>query len=222
MTSNLLGGATNAAAFVDLVRESDVDVLMVQELSVWQAYELVGRRDRRAAAAPRAARVAVAAGGSGIYSRYPLDDVTTWPEFFAAQVQARLDLPGDVADPLVVSVHPTTVLARDNAPGCANRPRCASGSTPLTGPVVVAGDFNATYDHKAFRRYLGRRLHRRGRGHGSGLLRTWPARHPLFPVPFAGIDHVLTRGGPTPESARSIRVRNSDHLGVIARVSGAG
>jgi endonuclease/exonuclease/phosphatase (EEP) superfamily protein YafD len=218
MTSNLYGGATNSERFVELVRDNDVDLLMVQEFSTWQAQQLtragLGELLPHAAQDPHDA----GAGGTGIFSRYPLTEGRLWRGQGGGHLVAELGVPGSAEPLTVVSVHPYTVRPRGNAIWSTAQRDLAAWLEPLEGAVIVAGDFNATYDHAAFRRYLDAGYVDAAEATGAGVVRTWPARHPLFPAPFAAIDHVLTRGGPVPVEVRSMRVRNSDHLGLVARV----
>ena len=85
------------------------------------------------------------------------------------------------------------------------------------GPQLVAGDFNASRDHRAFRDILragfvdcadaARQRHRPGF--------TWPAdrRYP----PLIRLDHVLSsQPGCIVHQARTMRIPGTDHRGVLA------
>jgi endonuclease/exonuclease/phosphatase (EEP) superfamily protein YafD len=79
---------------------------------------------------------------------------------------------------------------------------------------VLAGDFNATLDHRELRRVLDRGYRDAADRNGSGLRATWPADGRR--VPPVAIDHVLAdeRAG-----VQAVRVRDlprSDHRAVVA------
>jgi endonuclease/exonuclease/phosphatase (EEP) superfamily protein YafD len=89
---------------------------------------------------------------------------------------------------------------------CANRD---------AGPVVVAGDFNATLDHSVFRdAMLG--CADAAADTGNGLVGTWPTRLPRVLGPQ--IDHVLVGGGVTAETFSVHDVPGSDHRAVLSRL----
>jgi endonuclease/exonuclease/phosphatase (EEP) superfamily protein YafD len=82
-----------------------------------------------------------------------------------------------------------------------------------SGPVLLAGDFNATpwsWSLYRFQRQTGLLRHRT-------LGVTWPERAPLTALLL--IDHVLTRGPITTLGARSGPNMGSDHLPVVTRIS---
>ncbi len=68
---------------------------------------------------------------------------------------------------------------------------------PQSGPVIVAGDFNSTLDHSVFRSATTGCTDAAERA-GEGLVGTWPSRSPRWLG--TQIDHVLVRGGITPET----------------------
>jgi len=82
-------------------------------------------------------------------------------------------------------------------------------------PAIVAGDFNATFDHSVFRQATA------GCGdaaaqRGTGLTPTWPAWLP----PWLGlqIDHVLATEPIVAEGFAVREISGSDHRAVIARL----
>jgi len=82
------------------------------------------------------------------------------------------------------------------------------------GALVVAGDFNATPQARAYRRLVAARMRGAHEDRGRGLAVTWP--NGLFPVPSVRFDHVLL----SPEVA-CLRVHEaagigSDHSPVVA------
>jgi endonuclease/exonuclease/phosphatase family metal-dependent hydrolase len=86
-------------------------------------------------------------------------------------------------------------------------------------PQVVAGDFNATRDHRPFRELL-----------AEGFLDcadssqnlswpgfTWPTAGGMLPV--MRLDHVLVSRTATVQMTRAIRVPHTDHRGVLTLVA---
>jgi endonuclease/exonuclease/phosphatase (EEP) superfamily protein YafD len=89
---------------------------------------------------------------------------------------------------------------------CANRE---------AGPVIIAGDFNATLDHSVFRAAIQGCTDAAERT-GEGLVGTWPTRLPRFLG--TQIDHVLVTGGITAETLSVRDVPGSDHRAVLTRL----
>jgi endonuclease/exonuclease/phosphatase (EEP) superfamily protein YafD len=83
------------------------------------------------------------------------------------------------------------------------------------GPVIVAGDFNATLDHSVFRSALTGCSDAAERT-GDGLVGTWPSSLPRWLGPQ--IDHVLITGGITAETLSVHDIPGSDHRAVVTRL----
>lgn len=83
-------------------------------------------------------------------------------------------------------------------------------------PLVLAGDFNASYAHPAFRE-LARDLTDTATAAGIVPLPTWPANGRI--PAFTAIDHVLTRGL-SATSWQRVSIPNTDHYGILATVTG--
>ena len=85
-------------------------------------------------------------------------------------------------------------------------------------PVVVAGDFNAMWGHRPFRRLLGRGLTDAAAARGSPFEMTWPRNRRLVP-PLLRIDHVLTTEGLVVTTIATGTGRGSDHRPLVADVA---
>ncbi|MFJ3584608.1 endonuclease/exonuclease/phosphatase family protein [Streptomyces sp. NPDC090127] len=82
------------------------------------------------------------------------------------------------------------------------------------GPVLLAGDFNASQDHAAFRAVLDAgRLHDAARLAGAARIPTWP-REPALP-PYVQIDHVLVSDDFRVRAVRFLDLSGSDHRAVL-------
>ena len=84
-----------------------------------------------------------------------------------------------------------------------------------SGPVIIAGDFNATLDHSVFRSAITGCADAAEQA-GSGLEGTWNTRWPRWIG--AQIDHVLVTGGITAEALSMHDIPGSDHRAVLTRL----
>ncbi|WP_235921578.1 endonuclease/exonuclease/phosphatase family protein [Lentzea tibetensis] len=213
MTSNTLGGLADAQVIVDIVRERNIDVLALQELTP----EMVGDLDRAGLRALLPNRVFLAAPGgegSGIASRYPVVRRDLTGPSTLRQAGALVDLPGP--DMEVVSVHP---LPPVEVVGPEPWQRELAGLPPrdLGGPVrVLAGDFNATLDHVALRRLVNAGYVDAADQVGAGLIPTWPSDFPLWPPPVT-LDHVLVDARCAVDTVDVITVPGTDHRAVVTQ-----
>ncbi len=213
MTSNLRFGEADPGAVLALIHRNDVDVLALQELTP----EAV--RALRAAGLERAlpysvARPSSGAAGTGLWSRFPLTRAQAFDGFVFEQVLARARTP--LGTLTLGSLHPAAPSA----------PRWRDEVTPLgerlagvAGPLLVAGDFNATWDNASFRSLLDLGFVDAADQAGSGLQFTWPTTR--GPLPFVAIDHTLVRGTAlVATSVTIVRVPGTDHATVVVRYAG--
>ncbi|MEU8248857.1 endonuclease/exonuclease/phosphatase family protein [Nonomuraea sp. NPDC048916] len=213
LTANLNGGRGDVTVIVDLVREFDVDVLSLQELT-WSAM-------RRLDAAgltgllPYQVTQPESRGpeGSGVYARHPLRERSgSFKPVGHHMPVAEVALPGGSPVEVVV-VHPVAPVPStvpEWEAGIAALPAAPAAGTPR----LLVGDFNATLDHAVFRRLLATGYTDAAAATGQGLVPTWPKGRAL--PPLVAIDHVLTdaRAG-----AVAVRVRDlpgSDHRALFA------
>jgi len=138
------------------------------------------------------------------------------------QVQAPRMLLGAVLAQPVSGIGPTLAAVHPGAPtrqvGYRNWQRyvtTAVGLCRANSYSIVAGDFNATVDHRMLRGL--QPCFDAATRAGRGAEGTWPARLPA--VLATPIDHVLMNGRFSVLGTRTARVGTSDHRAVIARVS---
>jgi endonuclease/exonuclease/phosphatase (EEP) superfamily protein YafD len=213
LTINLLVGRADPEAVVDRVRQSDLDVLFVQELTIDAQTRLkqAGLEDLL----PHAQVEHKDGGprGSGIYSRFPLSEGTPLSVTYAAQPTAVLELP-DGQQVELICVHPRAPALE---PGGSVQWRSELGVLPAPGklPRVVAGDFNATADHAVFRGVLRRGYADAAIQTGTALTRTWgrPGMAPLLTL-----DHVLASRGCAVLACAVHAIPGSDHRAVYAEI----
>ena len=213
LTANVAYSEVEPDVLAGMIREHRVDVLSLQELTPELAGRLRGGEAGRLL--PHTAmRPGVGASGTGLMSRRPLALQRLPKGLQNRNAVARTRWPGFGAFE-VVAVHPPppTPGHIDNwAPDLRALPRASEGTLPR----VLAGDFNATLDHRELRRLVASGYRDAAAAAGSGLAGTWPSDGPLPPV---AIDHVLV-----PASWRVTRVEvldlpGSDHRAVLAELA---
>ncbi|HUY51714.1 MAG TPA: endonuclease/exonuclease/phosphatase family protein [Streptosporangiaceae bacterium] len=224
LTLNVLHGSADAAAVVRNVRQHNVDVLFVQELTP----EIVGRlaeTDLDGLLPFSHLHPRPAAGGTGLWARWPLTPLPPVPGTLAATPRARVDPVGGRPVTLT-AVHPKAPLNRYEHQWQRELTVLREVLTGTEGPQVVAGDFNATRDHQPFRDLLAAGFldcgdaARRRPWPGFTWPSVWPGFiwrvHPPF-LPIMRLDHVLvSRAAATVLGTRVIRVPGTDHCGVLA------
>ncbi|HEX3788528.1 MAG TPA: endonuclease/exonuclease/phosphatase family protein [Pseudonocardiaceae bacterium] len=210
LSSNIYLGRGDVKTLVELVREHEVDVLNVLELTE-QAIEELDRAGMFELLPHRILQPARGGGGSGLLSRHPLTELALPGKSLLKQPSARIDLGERVIE--VVAVHPIPPTTS----ATTWRAELAGLPAPVAdGPVrVLAGDFNATLDHAAFRRLLRLGYQDAAACRGLGLRPTWPGA--AFPPPVT-LDHVLVDRRAVVTACRIFDVPGSDHRAVYAEL----
>ncbi|MGP3986992.1 endonuclease/exonuclease/phosphatase family protein [Streptomyces sp. 3N207] len=154
------------------------------------------------------------ARGSALLSIYPLRD--------RSEVRGRLSMPGAVAD-----VHGERVALQVAHPMPPNPGSTAAWRVELDRlravaaargklPTLIAGDFNSSQDHAAFRAILKTGMHDAARMLGNSRTPTWPTR--TTPVLGAQIDHVLLSEKLLPVDGEFLDLRGTDHRALLVNV----
>ena len=215
LSSNVeFGQAT--PALVTAIRREKPDLVFVQECDSVCVRLLTARIPR--ADFPYRNAVTSGAGeakGSVILSALPLTDTDG--------IKGALGMPGSRAliggrTVQLQLVHPLPPL-----PGGVDTWRTELGGirTYAAGrqdaPLILAGDFNATRDHAAFREILDAgRLRDSSLGGGAGRTPSWPADAPR-PL-GAQIDHVLISDDFSVRDARFLDLADTDHRSLLVRL----
>lgn len=211
--ANIWLGQADLDALVALIEQHRPDVLTLVELTPEAEARL---RPRLSGSLPHAYVSAAPGGeGAGIYSRFPLVDEQRHDGFVTELLSARVKMPGR---PLVFAVHPVPPWPREPSEWVRELGllRQLLAKIPVDdGPVVVAGDFNATQDHRRYRDLQDGRFVDAAVATGAGMLRTYPA-HTWYP-PVIAIDHVLVAGLAV-RSVEAVTIVGSDHRGILARL----
>ncbi|MEU3604069.1 endonuclease/exonuclease/phosphatase family protein [Streptomyces sp. NPDC035033] len=204
------GQATGA--LIDLARRERPQLLFVSECD-----PACGRRLTAALSRQLPHRVAVEAEGSAgsvLLSAHPLRD--------RAVVPSVMGMPGATADIAGRPVRLQLAHPMPPVPGQVRlwkdelgRLRDAVAARPAGEELILAGDFNASQDHAAFRSLLdaGPFLDA-ARTTGDSHAPTWPAEGPL--PAFVQIDHVLSSPGLLAAATRFLPLAGSDHRAVLA------
>ncbi len=215
LATNVEFGEADPAAVLALARGLDADALSVEELTPRFAERL--RRNGIADLFPHQILAdAPQATGTGLYLRAALRPRTSDRSLLPGGFQlVRATVAPAGAQPVeIAAVHtvPPTSGARVWEADLAALPR--AGSDPLR---VLAGDFNATLDHEAFRALVDAGYEDAAQELGEGLTFTWPTDRRILPALFA-IDHVLAddRIGISEFSAHD--VAGTDHRAVFAEL----
>ncbi|MCT7357215.1 endonuclease/exonuclease/phosphatase family protein [Streptomyces sp. 15-116A] len=209
LTSNVeFGQAT--PALIDAVRRHDPDLVFVQECEY--TCDAALKKELAAAYPHRAAVPGGGSEGSVILSRHPLRPTSGVP--------ATMGMPGAIADVDGHAVRVQLAHPMPPLPGQTDlwqrelgRLRDLAAADPAT-PTVLAGDFNASQDHAAFRALLDTGLYDAARLTGHDRTPTWPAR--TTPAFGAQIDHVLVSDDFTATRTRFLDLPDTDHRAVLA------
>jgi endonuclease/exonuclease/phosphatase (EEP) superfamily protein YafD len=213
LSANMMIGAADAGTVVTLVRGHDVQVLALQEFTpdAERALDAAGVADLLP---HRVSYPQPGAGGSGIFSRFPLrdDGLRTLPSDFT-QARATVSVPGG-ADVAVESAHPCAPIS----PACSALDLAAEPPAGPDGVVrVLAGDFNATLDHANLRRLIATGYQDAAAVRGRGFAASWPYDEKWW-IPGVTIDHVLADRRVGVAGYAVYRVPGSDHRAVLAEL----
>jgi endonuclease/exonuclease/phosphatase (EEP) superfamily protein YafD len=217
-SANLYYGNPRIDAVASEVRTAAADVVALTELSQANAAGL--RRSGVLRAYPYAVvRSRGGAFGIGLWSRQPLAQAQVTTVAGAPVIRATVLLGGRRLRLYVV--HTVAPLGEDLDRWREQLAWLDQAVRRERGPVVVAGDLNATRWHRGLSRLLAERLDDAHERRGRGWVATWPRdRWPL--PPLLRLDHVLV--------SRQVGVRavwegaghGSDHLPVLADLVLAG
>ena len=212
----MLFGQADTQAIMKLVPELDADVLSTQELTP-EAVERLDAAGLRELMPHRVVQAEWSAGGSGLFSRHPLDPIAGCGGALRATTcpRRRLTLPG--ARPIeFIDVHPVPA-ARPSGDRVERRPWTPSPAASAETVRILAGDFNASLDHAAMRRLLIAGYKDAADQVGPGLIPTWPANKRIPPI--ITIDHVLVDQRVGVKAVSVHDVPGTDHRAVFAELT---
>ncbi|OHV37593.1 endonuclease [Pseudofrankia sp. EUN1h] len=213
LSANLLYHNTSAGRLGTQIEATHPDIVVLVEASRLTLGE-VRKSGALANYRYQLDKSAEGAFGYAVYSRYPLSD-------WAAPTVGGKPLPrmtvtlGGGRRFVIYPVHtiaPTS--AGDTQQWRAQLDQLATEVRGSRLPVVLAGDFNATRDHRPFRRLLSSGVRDAHDAAGTSWSPTWPATTLLPPV--LRIDHVLASPAFAVTGYQRGGHDGSDHLPVIA------
>jgi endonuclease/exonuclease/phosphatase (EEP) superfamily protein YafD len=216
MTANLRLGQADPGDVKRLALDEDADVVVLEEVTPALIPGLAGLRTSHPYVAGGAAPGAF---GTVVYSRYPLTQVTQLPVSKGAW-QMRVAAP----EPFwLVAVHTSQPLTA-YAAWVADHAALDRAVARLEGPAVLAGDFNATLDHRPMRRLLGAGLIDAARDADAGWQPTWPVsawdgRLQPFGLGLMALDHVLFTADYSAISSSTYVMPRSDHRALVVRLA---
>ncbi|OKI01069.1 hypothetical protein A6A06_19650 [Streptomyces sp. CB02923] len=206
LTANLEFGRATDGLLAALRRERP-DLVAVQECDPERCAAALDSAAVRAAYPYRLLAGHGASEGSAVLSRFPLSpDGEVAGEL--AMPRAAVTVPGHRLRFQVAHPMPPLPASLDTWRTELGRLRDLAASRGPE-PLIVAGDFNSSRDHAAFRAVLDAGLHDSAELAGLSRTPTWPAR--TTPVLGAQIDHVLVSDALRPRAARFLDLAGTDH-----------
>lgn len=213
MAANLYLGRADAQTIVNLVQRQQVDMLTLLELTPTEVSAL----DRAGLSKVLPYRVfddRPGGDGSGIAAKFPLRKVILMPETVLSSPSAVVDLPGR-EDLELTAVHIQPPLSDRSTSTWRSELSRLPRATPRDRVRILAGDFNASLDHTAFRDLVDRGYADAGEETGEGLEATWSS---LPTGPPITIDHILADARCAISSYAVHDLPGSDHNAIVAEV----
>ena len=214
LTFNLHHGEADPFVLASLAAQADV-VVLVETTAAAQAGLAAHGWDERfpnAIGDPRSE-----GSNTAVFSRFRLGRGTLLGRSNFSQWSVAVEVP-DVGLVRLFAVHPCNPYCGGGRWHAEHEVIRGAVAAHGTGPLVVAGDFNAVLEQGPMRR-----LHRLGLRSttdlvGAGWLPTYPASRRL--PPLLPIDHVLVNDRLTATSVTAFIVPGSDHRGLLATIAG--
>lgn len=229
MALNVGDEEVSVNALLKEVRARKVDVLALPELNP----ETLGNLDSAGLSdyfPYRVLDVDETATGSGIFSRFPLEDMGRVPNSEFYQTRAVVTVPARAPEaapqpgtpPAAVSTAIELTAVHVASPRQGQVVQWRRDIKRLAGmagsgrPAILFGDFNASLDHREFRELLDSGLKDAAQVTGRSLLPTWPEGSPL--PPFVALDHVVLNAQVDVSQFDTVVVPGTDHAAVVADV----
>lgn len=213
LAANLYRGNADPRELLALADSRDVDLLVLTELTP-ESLPGLGQVGLDRLYPNRVVEPRDRAAGTGIWSRWTL----TGKELLKgrqAQIVTSVRVPDSIPFQLA-AVHP---MAPTGPRSTAEWDRDLGEIPPARSrelPLVVAGDLNATLDHRRLRQLIDTGYRDAGAATGRGLSFTWPSRL-RWPPPVT-IDHVLAERGIGFSDYDVESIAGTDHRAVYAEL----
>ncbi|MPZ83461.1 MAG: endonuclease/exonuclease/phosphatase family protein [Actinophytocola sp.] len=213
MSVNLSLGKANASTVLSIARSQKADVLVMPELTQ-AAVDALDEAGLYELFPERVFEVGLGGEGTGVASRLPLRKIVLMDETTMRQPSMVVDMPGR-DDIELTAVHVQPGVHANSATTWRRELSELPRPTPDVRVRILAGDFNATFDHAAFRAMVDRGYADAGEEIGDGLSATWQD-WPLGP-PVA-IDHILVDNRCAIASYAVFDIPGSDHNAIVSEV----
>jgi endonuclease/exonuclease/phosphatase family metal-dependent hydrolase len=220
MTTNFFAGDADAADVVGTVRDRDVGLLVVNEVTFGTLAQMeeAGIDDLLP---HRIGEPNGAVDGTMVFSREPLSAATRLETTF----QSWLVTVGEGEDALtVLAVHPVAPVPPAGASTWRAEHERLLAAAEESGADLVLGDLNATPDHAVLRAWRDAGYRSSLELVNAGWSRTWPSNGitpvpGLRPPPLIQIDHVLVTADLAVTESSTVGVPGSDHRAVLATLA---
>ena len=223
MTMNCRYGRADAAEIIRNIRERNISVLALQEVTddlITRLTEADINEAPSTISSQDAKERPMAGGFSSVIPAEPGAAVPAWVSIPAADVPAiTLKTSGNRA---ALTAHPA--LAKSPMRGCADwsagilglRELARAKSVSNRNIVVVMGDLNSSTDHPSFRALLKSGFKDASLIQAAGPNLTFPS---WLKWPRIELDHVLFTSGLKPSGVKSFEVEGTDHLALTATLA---
>jgi endonuclease/exonuclease/phosphatase (EEP) superfamily protein YafD len=211
---NAAFGAVPPTVLLRTVRREHVDVLVVAELTPELDHTLTAVGLDKVMPY-RVSRPREDAGGTGIYSRRRLVRRPA-PRTSANSTAALLSVPG-APTAEIYGVHPESPTTPASVSTWGRDLRALPPAASPGALRIIAGDFNATLDHRALRRLIDTGYEDAAEEAGKGLVPTWPSGKKV--PPLITIDHVLADVRCGVAGFRTLTFPFTDHKAVLATLT---
>ena len=220
MTLNCRYGRASAAAIVSAVKERDIAVLALQELTddLVAALDEAGLSDLLPYRQLGENKETDNGGFNGVWIRVePSDTSPVTVEIPAADVPGVCFPIDSMRGITFVSAHPKSPMrgCRDWSAGILGLGELAT-SQKKGDITVILGDLNSGTDHPSFRGLLAAGFKDAALDEAKGRRATFPS---WIPWPRLILDHVLFTAGLDTSDVRSFTVNGTDHLALAATLT---
>jgi endonuclease/exonuclease/phosphatase (EEP) superfamily protein YafD len=213
MAANLYLGRADPWAVVNLARTQQVDVLVLPELTA-NAENGLDRAGLHAVLPYRVYDTGLGGEGTGIASRIPLRRIVLMEETTLSQPSVVVDLEGR-DDVELTAVHVQPGVRADSARTWHDELARLPEPTARERVRVLAGDFNASLDHQAFRDLVDLGYADAAEETGQAMTPTWSS----WPTgPPVTIDHILADRRCAIGSFAVFDIPGTDHNAVLAEI----
>lgn len=221
MTLNTKNGLADADQIVSIVRNQQVEVLALQEVttSLVERLTAAGLDELLPSHVFGAVGTSDNGGINVLYTLAPMSDVSdSILPVTGSAVPAGTITAGSHTVRLV-SVHPSS--PKTGTRGFWNESlRNLSSLRNYDDEYLIMGDFNSTWDHSRYRKMLGDTLVDASQQAGGGFHMTYPSEpgYAMLPVPpMIEIDHIVysKNSGMSVGNMETVKVEGTDHLALL-------